>query len=104
MTICFPEKTTTGAVVNPGSVRVYHFDVTLDDGPTKYDTNCLTNMYHSAVDLSKDIYSGLFGPLIVCRHGTLKHDGKQVRILRQIFKNHQFTTVRNLHVTEYSAS
>ena len=68
----------TGAVINPGAVRVYHFDVTPDVGPTKYDTNCLTNVYHSAVDLQKDIYSGLFGPLIVCKPGTLTRDGKQV--------------------------
>ena len=66
--------------MQPGTVEVYRFDVTPDVGPTKYDTNCLTNIYHSAVDLSKDIYSGLFGPLVICKHGSLTHDGKQVCI------------------------
>ena len=72
----------TGVVVNPGSIHAYHFDVTPEDGPTKYDEDCLTNMYQSAVDLSKDIYSGLFGPMLICRPGTLTVDGKQVETYR----------------------
>ncbi|RVE63889.1 hypothetical protein OJAV_G00140780 [Oryzias javanicus] len=33
--------------------------------------NCITYAYYSTVDFIKDLYSGLLGPLVVCRPGTL---------------------------------
>jgi hypothetical protein len=69
----------SGAEVSPGTRRPYAFYV--NGEPTDLNTNCVTYIYHSAVDFTKDIYSGLFGPLLVCKRGTLSSDGKQVRIL-----------------------
>lgn len=69
----------SGVVVAPGSVRVYRFYVGSNSGPTKFDAQCLTSTYHSAVNYVRDVNSGLFGPLVICRPGTLGPDGIQVR-------------------------
>lgn len=47
-------------------------------GPTSTDPNCLTWFYYSSVYGKKDTNSGLVGPLLVCRKGSLGKDGKQV--------------------------
>lgn len=65
-------------MVRPGRMRVYEFNVPEEVAPTPLDTDCITYMYHSAVDIRKDIYAGLFGPLLVCKPGTVSHKGKQV--------------------------
>lgn len=64
--------------VNPGMTFVYTWEVPRDVGPTSADPNCLTWLYYSSVNLPKDINSGLVGPLLVCRSGSLGEDGKQV--------------------------
>uniref|UniRef100_A0A8C1RI50 Ceruloplasmin n=1 Tax=Cyprinus carpio TaxID=7962 RepID=A0A8C1RI50_CYPCA len=43
--------------------------------PGKDDTNCLTRIYHSHVNAPKDIASGLIGPLIICKKGSLDVHG-----------------------------
>ncbi|XP_033124936.1 hephaestin-like protein [Anneissia japonica] len=60
-----------GGIVQPGKMYTYNWTVPNDFGPTEFDDDCLTWMYYSAVDLVKDLYSGLVGPLITCRPGTL---------------------------------
>ncbi|XP_053377080.1 ferroxidase HEPHL1-like [Mercenaria mercenaria] len=77
----------SGFVVRPGSVRVYEFDVTTLVAPTPLNTDCITYMYHSAVDLRRDIYTGLFGPLLVCKPGTFSSKGKQFGMDREFFLN-----------------
>ncbi|TNN55307.1 Hephaestin [Liparis tanakae] len=61
--------------VAPGAGLTYHWTVTENHGPTAEDSNCLTTFYHSHVNAPKDINSGLIGPLIVCRRGTLDIHG-----------------------------
>uniref|UniRef100_M3XTN0 Uncharacterized protein n=2 Tax=Mustela TaxID=9665 RepID=M3XTN0_MUSPF len=56
---------------------VYTWEVPRDVGPTSADPNCLTWLYYSSVNLPNDINSGLVGPLLVCRSGSLGEDGKQ---------------------------
>ncbi|VCX15566.1 unnamed protein product [Gulo gulo] len=56
---------------------VYTWEVPRDVGPTSTDPNCLTWLYYSSVNLLSDINSGLVGPLLVCRSGSLGEDGKQ---------------------------
>ena len=68
----------TGGIVMPGTMRTYKFDVDERSGPTSMNEDCITYTYHSAVDITKDIYTGLFGPLLVCKRGTLTFDGCQV--------------------------
>lgn len=67
----------SGAIVFPGTIRKYTFNVPIDF-LTPLNDACTTFVYHSAVDLRKDIHSGLFGPLLVCKPGTLSLKNKQV--------------------------
>uniref|UniRef100_A0A3P8YNT2 ferroxidase n=1 Tax=Esox lucius TaxID=8010 RepID=A0A3P8YNT2_ESOLU len=46
--------------------------VPLSSGPGESDPNCITYAYYSTVHFIKDIYSGLVGPLVVCRKGVLQ--------------------------------
>lgn len=43
------------------------------------DPPCLTWMYSSAVNPIKDPSSGLVGPLVICKPGTLDGSNKQVK-------------------------
>uniref|UniRef100_A0AAQ6IIQ6 Plastocyanin-like domain-containing protein n=1 Tax=Anabas testudineus TaxID=64144 RepID=A0AAQ6IIQ6_ANATE len=40
-------------------------------GPLQDESNCRTWAYYSGVNPERDIHSGLIGPLLVCREGTL---------------------------------
>ncbi|WAR20263.1 HPHL1-like protein [Mya arenaria] len=84
------DTTTTGATVTPGTIRRYKFFVSSIDAPTKIDQDCLTYIYRSAVDLEKDFYSGLFGPMLICKPGKLDKPGKpgkKSRVEREFFLN-----------------
>ncbi|XP_048361787.1 ceruloplasmin isoform X2 [Sphaerodactylus townsendi] len=59
--------------VQPGEQYEYIWDVTEDHGPAEGDNNCVTRIYHSHIDAPKDVASGLIGPLITCRKGTLQN-------------------------------
>ncbi|CAB4018123.1 hephaestin isoform X1, partial [Paramuricea clavata] len=67
-------------LVKPGQTFVYDWTIPEHVGPTKDDPDCLTWVYSSAVDPIKDVYSGLIGPLLVCKKGTLDNNGKQKNI------------------------
>ncbi|KAI4578893.1 hypothetical protein MJG53_000771 [Ovis ammon polii x Ovis aries] len=71
--------------VNPGATFVYTWEVPTDVGPTSTDPNCLTWSYFSSVDFKTDINSGLIGPLLVCRNGSLGEDGKQKGIDKEFY-------------------
>ncbi|XP_047610849.1 ceruloplasmin-like [Phacochoerus africanus] len=71
--------------VNPGATFVYTWDVPRDVGPTATDPNCLTWFYYSSVNPPKDTNSGLVGPLLVCRNGSLGEDGKQKGIDKEFY-------------------
>ncbi|XP_068176427.1 ceruloplasmin isoform X2 [Antennarius striatus] len=63
--------------VAPNSMVTYEWTVPESHGPTPKDADCLTRFYHSHVNTPKDIYSGLLGPLIICKRGTLdSHDNR----------------------------
>ncbi|XP_063286765.1 ferroxidase HEPHL1 [Pelobates fuscus] len=74
-----------GALVEPGDTFTYTWEVLENDGPTPSDPNCLTYLYYSAVDPVKDTYSGLVGPLLVCRKDSLTADNKQVQIDKEFY-------------------
>lgn len=67
------------ALVRPGSMYTYEWTVPIGAGPVQGEADCLTYLYYSGVDPVKDTNSGLVGPLLVCRPGSLKK-GVQVRI------------------------
>ncbi|XP_008290705.1 hephaestin-like protein 1 isoform X2 [Stegastes partitus] len=58
--------------VEPGIILEVNWDVPQSSGPGITDPNCISYAYYSSVDFIKDLYSGLLGPLVVCRPGTLK--------------------------------
>ncbi|XP_026179554.1 ceruloplasmin [Mastacembelus armatus] len=60
------------ALVRPGTVHTYEWMVPVGAGPVQGEADCLTYMYYSGVDPIKDTSSGLVGPLLVCRQGSLK--------------------------------
>lgn len=64
----------------PGEVRVYKYDVAEGFGPTESDPQCITSTYQSFADYLRDVYSGLVGPLLICRPKTLDYKGRQVNI------------------------
>ncbi|XP_066570812.1 hephaestin isoform X2 [Amia ocellicauda] len=73
------------ASVQPLHNYTYTWTVPEGYGPTLSDPACLTRMYFSAVDPIRDTNSGLVGPLLVCKPGTLKSDSTQNGIDREFF-------------------
>uniref|UniRef100_A0AAY5L6U4 ferroxidase n=1 Tax=Esox lucius TaxID=8010 RepID=A0AAY5L6U4_ESOLU len=71
----YPDETTNAEKqddqVDPGKSYTYLWILSDSHSPTKDDTNCLTRAYHSHLNAPKDIASGLLGPLIICKKGTL---------------------------------
>ncbi|NXF91879.1 CERU protein, partial [Eubucco bourcierii] len=57
--------------VKPGGQYTFTWDVTEDQGPAEADADCITRVYHSHIDAPRDVASGLVGPLIICRKGTM---------------------------------
>ncbi|KAK7110330.1 hypothetical protein V1264_014223 [Littorina saxatilis] len=74
-----PKKVDKGGLHNkavyPGSEHTYTFQVPPGGGSGK--APCSTSMYHSAVDPVRDIHTGLVGALLLCKKGSLDHDGNQ---------------------------
>ncbi|XP_034267842.1 coagulation factor V [Pantherophis guttatus] len=71
------ENITQGKAVAPGDVYTYKWTVLDTDEPTAKDSQCITKLYHSAVDMTRDIASGLIGPLLVCKRKALDSKGVQ---------------------------
>lgn len=66
--------------VQPGYTLEMTWDIPPSSGPGASDPDCITYAYHSTVDFIKDMYSGLMGPLVVCRPGTLTSDRKVANV------------------------
>uniref|UniRef100_A0A8C6R8W8 Hephaestin n=1 Tax=Nannospalax galili TaxID=1026970 RepID=A0A8C6R8W8_NANGA len=61
----------------PGEVVTYQWNIPERSGPGPNDSACISWIYYSAVDPIKDMYSGLVGPLVICRKGVLEPDGSR---------------------------
>ncbi|XP_058396091.1 coagulation factor V [Diceros bicornis minor] len=72
----FPVERMDDAVA-PGREYTYEWHITEDSGPTHDDPPCLTHIYYSYENLIQDFNSGLIGPLLICKKGTLTDDGMQ---------------------------
>ncbi|KFP78052.1 Hephaestin, partial [Acanthisitta chloris] len=68
---------------NPGDIVTYRWEVPERSGPGPNDSACVPWIYYSTVDPVKDVYSGLVGPLKVCRRGTLRSDGTRKDVKRE---------------------
>ncbi|WAQ95424.1 HEPH-like protein [Mya arenaria] len=76
----------TGRFVQPGELGSYTFTVPWGVGPGDDDSACLTYMYYSGVNMERDINTGLVGPLLICRPGTLDaYSSKQRFVDREMF-------------------
>jgi len=67
-----------GLITQSLAITTYRFTVPWTSAPTTDDPNCLSYTYHSAVDVRKDTNTGLVGPLLVCKPGSLNEQGRQV--------------------------
>ncbi|KAM6383174.1 ferroxidase HEPHL1 [Alca torda] len=70
-------------VTLPGEINTYRWNVPERSGPGKTDPNCITWVYYSTANFVKDTYSGLIGPLVVCRKGILDERGVRKDIDRE---------------------
>ncbi|XP_053436033.1 hephaestin isoform X5 [Nycticebus coucang] len=59
----------------PGEMLTYQWNIPERSGPGPNDSACVSWIYYSAVDPIKDMYSGLVGPLVICRKGILEPHG-----------------------------
>ncbi|KAI5092141.1 hypothetical protein C0J45_17772 [Silurus meridionalis] len=62
-------KASLAKPVEPGSTTRYNWTISSGPGPT--ESTCTTYAYYSSASFLKDLASGLIGPLVVCRKGTL---------------------------------
>ncbi|XP_019739469.1 coagulation factor VIII isoform X2 [Hippocampus comes] len=92
-----------GEPVPPGEVRIYNWRITKKQGPTDAQFDCKAGAYYSTVDKERDLHSGLIGPLIICKAGTLpaaKHSevGKMIRDFSLLF--HTFDETKSWYLEE----
>ncbi|XP_069331456.1 ceruloplasmin isoform X2 [Eulemur rufifrons] len=71
--------------VAPKATFTYEWTVPEEVGPTSADPVCLSKMYYSAVDLTKDIFTGLIGPMKICKKGSLHANGRQKDVDKEFY-------------------
>ncbi|XP_034736749.1 ceruloplasmin [Etheostoma cragini] len=54
-------------LTQPGETHSYYWYVNKNTGPTPEQEQCSVSAYYSTADVTKDLYSGLIGPLVICR-------------------------------------
>ncbi|KGL83333.1 Coagulation factor VIII, partial [Tinamus guttatus] len=64
--------------VLPGQSFTYSWRVTTEDGPTQADPRCLTRFYYSSINPTRDMASGLIGPLLICSKKSMDQRGNQI--------------------------
>uniref|UniRef100_A0A803SNH6 ferroxidase n=1 Tax=Anolis carolinensis TaxID=28377 RepID=A0A803SNH6_ANOCA len=74
-----------GTAVRPMRNFTYRWTVPQHVGPTDTDPSCLTWMYSSATDPTRDTNAGLVGPLLVCRPGTLDEENHQKGVDKEFY-------------------
>ncbi|XP_067424284.1 ferroxidase HEPHL1 [Emydura macquarii macquarii] len=70
-------------ITMPGEINTYRWNVPERSGPGISDPNCISWVYYSTWNFVKDTYSGLVGPLIICRKGILNEKGLRRDIDRE---------------------
>ena len=70
-----PDSTLKGNAVRNGEVFTYTWTVPERAGPGPMDPSSILWMYHSHFNESRDMNSGLVGPIIVSRKGSTRPDG-----------------------------
>ncbi|XP_069419048.1 ceruloplasmin isoform X1 [Ovis canadensis] len=75
----------SGSHVAPKGTFTYEWTVPKEVGPTYKDPVCLAKMYYSAVDPTKDIFTGLIGPMKICRNGSLLANGRLKNVDKEFY-------------------
>jgi len=70
--------------VPPGGTHVYVWPVPERAGPAQHDLSSVMWMYHSHVDETRDINTGLLGVIIVTARGIARADGSPGDVDREI--------------------
>lgn len=70
-----PDRTMTGDAVHHGETFTYMWTVPERAGPGPGDPSSILWMYHSHFNESRDINSGLLGPILISRKGSTRADG-----------------------------
>nr|XP_035971510.1 ceruloplasmin isoform X2 [Halichoerus grypus] len=71
--------------VAPKQTFTYEWTVPKEVGPTYKDPVCLSKMYYSAVDPTKDIFTGLIGPMKICKKGSLLANGRLKNVDKEFY-------------------
>ncbi|XP_060234109.1 ceruloplasmin isoform X1 [Meriones unguiculatus] len=71
--------------VAPKETFTYEWTVPKGVGPTYADPVCLSKMYYSGVDPTKDIFTGLIGPMKICKKGSLLKNGRQKDVDKEFY-------------------
>ncbi|KAM7380225.1 hypothetical protein PAMP_003537 [Pampus punctatissimus] len=71
--------------VQPNTTFTYIWKVNPTVGPMTDESQCRTWAYYSGVNPERDIHSGLIGPLLVCRKGTLDNKVTNTREFTLLF-------------------
>uniref|UniRef100_T1IU10 Uncharacterized protein n=1 Tax=Strigamia maritima TaxID=126957 RepID=T1IU10_STRMM len=78
--------------VQPNEQREYIWTVPPLVGPATNDADCLFGSYYSAVHQVRDTFSGLHGPLLICKKGTLTNQTRKAdKSFYLLFSNVQET-------------
>ena len=64
--------TVANRTVEPGNMQTFTWNVPEETGPGEGDKDCVLYAYYSHVDRVRDTHSGLIGPLVICKKGTLE--------------------------------
>ncbi|KAL7881544.1 hypothetical protein AOLI_G00083920 [Acnodon oligacanthus] len=72
-------------VVQPNTTFFYMWTANSKVGPLQSESDCRIWAYYSGVNPERDIHSGLIGPLLVCRKGTLNKNPIDTRDFMLLF-------------------
>nr|KAF6396643.1 coagulation factor V [Rousettus aegyptiacus] len=78
-----PEWFKEDNAVQPNGSYTYVWHATGRSGPENPGSACRVWAYYSAVNPVKDIHSGLIGPLLICRRGTLHKESNKPVDMRE---------------------
>ncbi|XP_035269974.1 ceruloplasmin isoform X2 [Anguilla anguilla] len=77
-----------------GETHTYTWYVPNSAGPDEGQEQCIVGAYFSTVDVSKDLYSGLIGPLVICKRSFmgkigLKKEIEEFALLFMVFDENE---------------
>uniref|UniRef100_A0A8C2F9T4 ferroxidase n=1 Tax=Cyprinus carpio TaxID=7962 RepID=A0A8C2F9T4_CYPCA len=82
------------ALTHPGETKTYTWYLPKNSGPTEEQEECSVGAYYSTVDVIKDMYSGLIGPLVICKKSLartlgLKKEIEEFALLFMVFDENE---------------